>query len=788
MKFNRNCLFCVILILTISFSEARHLKGKISDAATRISQSLNQQSIMQSGNDNSVLKRNSNSVVAISQNDRNNKTKMSSKPQLGEFKSIPNILHEHSEQQDRETTLLTKKQSDVTKGGTDSFVSSNIIQHVNQHHPNASKTITNAIAVKERNGDNTKSNEFELNIRTNSLQNNENHGLHKDNNIKPGAKTLGSSVQSVSENDAVVVAKDDSKNRLRPTVTVFIEEKNPNGHTQRVIASSGDGVIKSKTVHVNDETLDSNGSERVSPNDILNTDDSSNKLENNKVSPNVIHNNDATTNIIEHSDVQADVIGQSDVPSNHIEHSGVPVNGVEHIDVQANGVEHSVFPSNVIEHSDVPANEVESNEVPANVDEHSDDLTGVDDVLEKEIKHTDSLSVDKEHSDVSANLLVTGTNVDSANIIEDGEISANAVNINKVSSDIKVHDKDSSSDRENNEISSDKINNNEVHADQMKTNEVLHENTLRKEDTGHKAMTRNEAISENYDSKITPTMAVLDNAYDNKMPLKNIVEPAEANADNLHNVDTTGNAVRDISIPETTVITTESPTVMATTWSRSTKMTTPTTPKIVNKNRPTAAAPTVRRPEDVTPLDIFTSDIKYQRFPRPMSLTTLKNKVLGKPLKKLYILEESEKKLFQHVRQLEAIYTIEDGELYVSFLFRFIYSRKCQEIKKFKMGNLVGNTDIAMFEKEMDDGKTERIMFFSERPEDYVFFMSCTDMKTSPYACRDTYYVTLDTTHDPPNQFPWADAANELESKLSITFEDPRFIFNFVLLPCARSS
>lgn len=73
-------------------------------------------------------------------------------------------------------------------------------------------------------------------------------------------------------------------------------------------------------------------------------------------------------------------------------------------------------------------------------------------------------------------------------------------------------------------------------------------------------------------------------------------------------------------------------------------------------------------------------------------------------------------------------------------------------------------------------------MFFSERPEDYVFFMSCTDMKNSPFACRDSYYVTLDSAHDPPNQFPWGDAARELESKMDLTFEDPRFIFNLVLL------
>lgn len=36
---------------------------------------------------------------------------------------------------------------------------------------------------------------------------------------------------------------------------------------------------------------------------------------------------------------------------------------------------------------------------------------------------------------------------------------------------------------------------------------------------------------------------------------------------------------------------------------------------------------TERTPQDVEPLDIFTNDIKYQRFPRPMSYTTLKNKV-----------------------------------------------------------------------------------------------------------------------------------------------------------------
>lgn len=86
------------------------------------------------------------------------------------------------------------------------------------------------------------------------------------------------------------------------------------------------------------------------------------------------------------------------------------------------------------------------------------------------------------------------------------------------------------------------------------------------------------------------------------------------------------------------------------------------------------------------------------------------------------------------------------------------------------------------FSVELKDGRTERIMFFSERPEDYVFFMSCTDMKNSPFACRDSYYVTLDSAHDPPNQFPWGDAARELESKMDLTFEDPRFIFNFVLL------
>lgn len=83
---------------------------------------------------------------------------------------------------------------------------------------------------------------------------------------------------------------------------------------------------------------------------------------------------------------------------------------------------------------------------------------------------------------------------------------------------------------------------------------------------------------------------------------------------------------------------------------------------------------------------------------------------------------------------------------------------------------------------ELPGGKTERVVFFTERPDDYVYFMSCTDRKVSPYACRDTYYVTLDSARDPPNQFPWAVAADELNSKMNITFEDPRFVFNLVLM------
>ncbi|XP_045207920.2 uncharacterized protein LOC123559868 [Mercenaria mercenaria] len=288
---------------------------------------------------------------------------------------------------------------------------------------------------------------------------------------------------------------------------------------------------------------------------------------------------------------------------------------------------------------------------------------------------------------------------------------------------------------------------------------------------------------------ITPPMAVLENTHDNKMQSKHTIEPAETNTNNLHNVGSKGEATLDsvpaIDGPEKR---SDKSDTMKPSAIPATEKTTTTDNNEAIDIPSTVITNTVRKPEDVSPLDIFTSDITYQRFPQPMSLTTFKKKVLGKRLKKLYILEQSEKKLFQHVRQLEAIYTIEDGTLYVSFLFRFVYSRKCQEIPKFRMGKLVGNTDIAMFEKEMKDGKTERILFFSERPEDYVFFMSCTDMKTSPYACRDSYYLTLDSAHDPPNQFPWADAAREMESKLDLTFEDPRFIFNFVLLPCARKT
>ncbi|KAH3774941.1 putative mediator of RNA polymerase II transcription subunit 26 [Dreissena polymorpha] len=193
-----------------------------------------------------------------------------------------------------------------------------------------------------------------------------------------------------------------------------------------------------------------------------------------------------------------------------------------------------------------------------------------------------------------------------------------------------------------------------------------------------------------------------------------------------------------------------------------------------------------RTPEDVEPLNIFQHDITYQRFPKPMSLTVFKHKVIGRKFRKLYILEQGPTKLFQHVRQLEAAYTLEDDTLYVNLLFRFIFSRECQEISRFKLGTLVGNKDQALFEKEAKDGQTERVVFFTERPDDYVYVMSCTDNNISPYACRNSYYISLDSLHDPPNQFPWGIAATELKAKMDLTFEDKRFIFNFVLTPCAR--
>ena len=59
--------------------------------------------------------------------------------------------------------------------------------------------------------------------------------------------------------------------------------------------------------------------------------------------------------------------------------------------------------------------------------------------------------------------------------------------------------------------------------------------------------------------------------------------------------------------------------------------------------------------------------------------------------------------------------------------------------------------------------------------------MSCTDAKTSPYACRDKYYVTLESSEDPPNSFKWLEASQELKQKMNLTFDDPRFMFNFVM-------
>ena len=72
-------------------------------------------------------------------------------------------------------------------------------------------------------------------------------------------------------------------------------------------------------------------------------------------------------------------------------------------------------------------------------------------------------------------------------------------------------------------------------------------------------------------------------------------------------------------------------------------------------------------------------------------------------------------------------------------------------------------------------------MFFSDYPSDYIYLMSCTDMKTSPYACRDKFYVTLKSSRDPPNSFKWLEASLELKNKMNLTFDDPRFMFNFVM-------
>ena len=59
--------------------------------------------------------------------------------------------------------------------------------------------------------------------------------------------------------------------------------------------------------------------------------------------------------------------------------------------------------------------------------------------------------------------------------------------------------------------------------------------------------------------------------------------------------------------------------------------------------------------------------------------------------------------------------------------------------------------------------------------------MSCIDLKTSPYACRDRFYLTLESSRDPPNHFKWLEAAQELKTKMNLTFDDPRFMFNFVM-------
>ena len=82
---------------------------------------------------------------------------------------------------------------------------------------------------------------------------------------------------------------------------------------------------------------------------------------------------------------------------------------------------------------------------------------------------------------------------------------------------------------------------------------------------------------------------------------------------------------------------------------------------------------------------------------------------------------------------------------------------------------------------ERKDDEYERILFFSDYPSDYVFLMSCIDLKTSPYACRDRFYLTLESSRDPPNHFKWLEAAQELKAKMNLTFDDPRFMFNFVM-------
>ena len=76
-------------------------------------------------------------------------------------------------------------------------------------------------------------------------------------------------------------------------------------------------------------------------------------------------------------------------------------------------------------------------------------------------------------------------------------------------------------------------------------------------------------------------------------------------------------------------------------------------------------------------------------------------KVIGRKFRKLYILEQGPTKLFQHVRQLEAAYTLEDDTLYVNLLFRLgisdifsICKRECKYYRGRKKTSCRGHIEI----------------------------------------------------------------------------------------------